>query len=194
MKLSLCNLSTIALGQECKYFLYWTRYKRNLLWLVHSSFITVVTFCPVSQTCPPVNDLILLKILKTNLSNTADLSFVVHLGPYWNVIWFLLNSLPISDWLLYQQGLIMFLHWLQICAFSCYFFGINSPNFWMTNWKVFRNSSVMKSLTVRHFSYEYLHKFLGFLHIALFIGMLQALFFQKFKVRWFMDVCARFLN
>ena len=54
----------------------------------------------------------------------------------------------------------------------------------------------MKSLTVRHFSYEYLQEFLGygswcfegvliilpfkevFLHITSFIGMLQALFFQ----------------
>ena len=44
-------------------------------------------------------------------------------------MWFLLNLLPISDWLLYQQGLVML---------PC------------------RISSVVKSVTVCHFSYEYL--------------------------------------
>ena len=33
-------------------------------------------------------------------------------------MWFLLNLLPISDWLLYQQGLVMLPCWQQICAFQ----------------------------------------------------------------------------
>ena len=69
----------------------------------------------------------------------------------------------------------------------------------------------MKSLIVCHFSYEYLQKFLGyepfcsedvlifpfhggFLHMTSFIGMLQALFFQIFKVHGFIDVHVKFLN
>ena len=70
----------------------------------------------------------------------------------------------------------------------------------------------MNSLTVWHFSYENFQEFLGyepfcfenvlfflalrggFLHITSFIGMLQALFFQEFKVHGFMDECAKFLN
>ena len=69
----------------------------------------------------------------------------------------------------------------------------------------------MKSLIVWHFSYEYLQEFPGykpfcsenilifplhggFLHITSFIGMLQALFLQIFKVHGFMDVYANFLN
>ena len=34
----------------------------------------------------------------------------------------------------------------------------------------------------------------GFLHITSFIGILQALFSQEFKVHGFMDVCAKLLN
>ena len=69
----------------------------------------------------------------------------------------------------------------------------------------------MKSLTVWHFSYEYLREFLGygpfcsenvlifpphrgFMHITSLIGMLQRLFFQIFKVHGFMDVYAHLLN
>ena len=69
----------------------------------------------------------------------------------------------------------------------------------------------MKSLTVLHFSYEYLQEFPGyeslfskcldffalrggFLHITSFIGMIKALFFQGFKVHGFVDVCAKFLS
>ena len=69
----------------------------------------------------------------------------------------------------------------------------------------------MKSVTVWHFSYEYLQDFLGyepfcsenvsifflhggFLHINSFIGMLQALFFQIFKVHGFMDTYVKFRN
>ena len=33
-----------------------------------------------------------------------------------------------------------------------------------------------------------------FLHITSFIGMLQASFFQEFKVHGFMDVCTKFLR
>ena len=69
----------------------------------------------------------------------------------------------------------------------------------------------MKSLTAWHFSYEYLQEFLGyepfcsqnvlifsldrgFLHITPLIGILQALFFQIFKVYEFMDVYAKLRN
>ena len=69
----------------------------------------------------------------------------------------------------------------------------------------------MKSLTAWHFSYEYLREFLGyepfclqnvlifplgrvFLHITPLIGILQALFFQIFKVYGFMDVYAKLRN
>ena len=69
----------------------------------------------------------------------------------------------------------------------------------------------MKSLTVWHFSYEYLQESLGyeslfrkyieffalhrsFLHITSFIEMIQALIFQVFKVHEFVGACAKFLN
>ena len=42
----------------------------------------------------------------------------MYLGPYIDAMWFLLNLLPISDWLLYQQGLIMFPCYEQISAFQ----------------------------------------------------------------------------
>ena len=69
MKLSLCayNLSTMALGQEYKCFLYWTRNKRSLVWLVYPSFIIVVALCSVSLTRDPVNDSILLKNLSKQI-------------------------------------------------------------------------------------------------------------------------------
>ena len=91
------------------------------------------------------------KIPPKNLKNTADL-----LLPSAS------RSLPteMSDWLLYQQGLIMLPCWQQICTF--HFFRIDSPNFWVTIWKVFRNSSVMNSLIVCHISYEYLQEFPGY--------------------------------
>ena len=61
MKLSQYTFSTIALGKKYKCFSYWTSNKRSLLWLVYPSFITMVAFCSVSVTCPPVKDLVLLK-------------------------------------------------------------------------------------------------------------------------------------
>ena len=45
--------------------------------------------------------------------------------------------------------------------FSWYSFGINSPIFQVANQKNFQNYFVMKSVTVCHFSYEYLQEFLG---------------------------------
>ena len=58
MKLSQCNFSTIALGQEFKCFSYWTRNKEASF--VYPSFIIMLAFCSVSLIWPPVNDLILL--------------------------------------------------------------------------------------------------------------------------------------
>ena len=69
----------------------------------------------------------------------------------------------------------------------------------------------MKSLTVWHFSYEYLQDFLGydlcclenvliffplqrFLNTTSFIGMLQALFFQESELHGFMDVPVKFFS
>ena len=69
----------------------------------------------------------------------------------------------------------------------------------------------MKSLTVWHFSYEYLQDFLGyelfclenvliffpsqrFLNITSFIGMLQALFFEESELHGFMDVPVKFFS
>ena len=128
------NLSTIVLGQEKKRFLYWTRNKRSLHWHVHPSFIIVVAFCSVSLTCPPVNELILLKNSSKQIYEVQQTYFfLAHFGPYWNAMWFLLNLLPISDWLLYQQGQLCFFVGSKSVLFSCYFFGINSPNFWVTN-------------------------------------------------------------
>ena len=132
----------------------------------------------------------------------------MNLGPYWNATWFLLNSLAISDWLFYQQGLIMRLCWQQI---SCYFFVIKSVQILGDKLETFHNCSAMKSQTVWHFSYEYLQEFPGyeslfwkcisffafhggFLHITSFIEMIQTLIFQLFKVHGFVDVCAKFLN
>ena len=60
------------------------------------------------------------KSLKTNLKNTAVLLFSSE--TYWNPMHFLPNSLPISDWLHYQQGLSMLLCWQQICAFQLLLF------------------------------------------------------------------------
>ena len=66
--------------------------------------------------------------------------------------------------------------------FSCYFCVINSLNFWVINQKVFHNSSVMnevmKSLTVWHFSYEYLQEFLGYESFC-FENVLIFLFFTE---------------
>ena len=45
MKLSLCNFSILALGQEYKCFLHWSKNKRSLLKRVYPSFIIVVGFC-----------------------------------------------------------------------------------------------------------------------------------------------------
>ena len=101
------------------------------------------------------------KFLKRNLKNTATYFLLVHLGPYWNAIWFLLNFLPISDWLLYQQCLIMLPCWQQICAFQLLLFWCKIAQFLSDKLKVFHNSSAMASLTVWHFSHEYLQEFLG---------------------------------
>ena len=125
--------------------------------------------------------------------------FLAHLGPYWNDIWFLLNLVPISDWLLYQQALIMLLCWQQICAFRLLLFWYKIPPVFGCQLETFHSSSVMRSLTVWHFSYEYLQEFLGyeslfwkyidlfalhisFLGITSFIEMIQALIFRIFCV------------
>ena len=124
MKLSQWNFSTIASGEEYKCFPYWTRNKRNLLWLVYSSFIIIVAFCSVSLTCPPVNGFILLKhSSKQSWKIQQNYFSLVRLGPYWNDMWFLLNLVPVSDWLLHQQGLVMLPCWQQICA-------LRLPPFW----------------------------------------------------------------
>ena len=39
---------------------------------------------------------------------------------------------------------------------------MNSPIFWAKNQKAFHNLSVMKPLTVRKFSYEYIQEFLDY--------------------------------
>ena len=107
--------------------------------------------------------------------------------------------MPISDWLLYQQALIMLLCWQQICAFHLLFFWYKIAPVFGWQLETFHSSSVMRSLTVWHFSYEYLQEFLGyeslfwkyidffavhggFLHVTLFIEITQALIFQVFKV------------
>ena len=66
---------SVALGQEYKGFLYWTRNKRNLLWLVSPSLIIVVVFCSVSLTYPSVTLWLdfTKKSLKTNPKNVTDL-------------------------------------------------------------------------------------------------------------------------
>ena len=44
-------------------------------------------------------------------------------------MWFLLNLPPTSDWLLYQQGLIMLICWQQICTFQLLIFWYKLPQF-----------------------------------------------------------------
>ena len=127
-------------------------------------------------------------------------------------MWFLLNSLPISDWLLYQQGLIMLICWQQICAFQLLIFWYKLPQFLGNKLKCFpqffsnevsnsvafflwippRVSRLRALLFWKSIDFFVLHG--GFLHITSFIGMLHAVFFQEFKVHGFMDVCATFLN
>ena len=50
----------------------------------------------------------------------------------------------------------------EICTFQLLLFVINSPNFRVSHQKHFHNSSVMKSLTVWHFPFEYPQAFLGY--------------------------------
>ena len=136
----------------------------------------------------------------------------MHLGFYWNAMWFLLNSLPNSDWLLYQQGLIMLLCSQQIYAFQlllfCYklsqflgdklesfpqFFSnevSNSVPFFL--WVPPRVSRLWALLFWKCNNFFALPG--GFLHKTTFIGMLQVLFLQEFKVYRLMDVCAKCLN
>ena len=45
-------------------------------------------------------------------------------------------------------------------------------------------------LKIKCIDFFVLHR--GFLHMTLFLGMLQALFFQEFEVSGFMDVCASY--
>ena len=93
---------------------------------------------------------------------------------------FLLNLLPIFDWLLYQQGLIMLPCWQQICAFQLLLFWYKLAQFLGGKLELFHNSSVMKSLTVWHFSSYY------FIYRKATSVLL--------KVHGFMDVYVAFLN
>ena len=126
-------------------------------------------------------------------------------------MWLLLNSLLISDWLFSQQSLIMLFCWQQIGAFQLLLFWnklpkclggklesfpkffsnevCNSVAFFL--WIPPRFSRLWALLFWKCIDFFPLHR--GFLHITSFIGMLQALFFQEFKVHGFMDVCVNFL-
>ena len=137
--------------------------------------------------------------------------FLAHLGSYWNDTWFLLNLLPISDWLLYQQGLIMLFCWQKTCPFFCYFFWYKIPPIfrWQTrNFPQFFSNGVSNSVAL--FSWI-LARFSRLWVLVLKIYWLfcpsrkfsaynfiyrnvEALIFQVFKVHGFMDVCAKFLN
>ena len=116
MKSPQCNLSILALGQEYKCFLYQTRNKRKLLWLVYPSYRIAVAFCRLWQTCALVNYLIFTKnFLKTNLKYTANLPLPsAPRSLLKRHVVLAMWSLPNSDWLLYEQGLIMFLCSQQI--------------------------------------------------------------------------------
>ena len=138
MKLSLCNFSTIALGQEYKCFFYWTRNKRSLL--LFSFFTIVVAFCSVSLKCPPA--ILWMTWFYSNIpqnkskiySRLQTYFFLAHVGPYWNAMWFLLNLLPTSDWLHFQQGFnCASLLAAKLCfTFQYLIFCINSLNFCVT--------------------------------------------------------------
>ena len=117
---------------------------------MYPSFIIVVGFCFASLTCPPVNDLILLKNYTKQIWRVQQtFFFLAHLGPCWNATWFLFNSLPICDWLLYQQGLIMLLCWQQIWAFQLVIFWYTTPPIfgWQTrNFSQFFSNEVSNSV------------------------------------------------
>ena len=118
----------------------------------------------------------------------------MHLGPYWNATWFLLNLLPISDWLLYQQGLIMLLCWQQICAFQLLLFWYEIPPIfgWQTrNFPYFFSNEVSNKVAFflwilarvsRLWVLDFFALHGGFLHITPFIEMIQAWIFQVFEV------------
>ena len=188
------------MGQECKCFLFWTSNKRSLPWLVHSSFIIQVAFCSVSLTYPPVNGLVFTKkFLKTDSKSAADLLSVCRslLKQYSNYTSF----------------------WQQICAFQLLliwykphhphptppifgwkiesfqqFFGnevSNSVEFFL--WIPTKVSRLWALWFWKCIDFFALHG--GFLHITSFIiGMLQALFFRKFRGGGCMGVCAKFFN
>ena len=137
--------------------------------------------------------------------------FLAHLCPYWNTMWFLLNSLLNSDWLLYQQGLIMLLCWEQICAFRFLLFWYKLPQLLDDKLESFSQlfcNEVFNSVpfflwipprvsrlwTILFWKcINFFTRHWGFLHINSFTGMLQVSFLQEFKVHGFMDVCATFL-
>ena len=141
-----------------------------------------------------------------------DLFFPVHLCPYWNTRWLFVNLQPISDWLQYQQGLIMLLCWQQICALQLLLFWYKLHQFLvekLESFPQFFSNEVSDSVAFflwipprisklwglwfwKYVDFFVLHG--DFLHITSFIGMLLVLFFQKFKVHEFMDLCANFLN
>ena len=88
--------------------------------------------------------------------------FLAYLDPYWKAMKFFLNLLHFSDWLLYQQSLIMLLCWLKICAFQLLLSWYKLPQFLGDKLEIFHNTSVMKFLRVRHFFNEYIQEFLSY--------------------------------
>ena len=188
MKLYLCNFSILALGQKNKCFLYWTKNKRSLSGRLLFCFTDMLPFDWLDFT---------QKFLKKKSKDYKQTYFfLAHLGPYWNATWFLLNSLPFCDWLLYQQGLIMLLCWQQICAFQLLLFWYKLPQFLgdkLESCQQFFTNEVSNSVAFflwippivswlwdllfwKYIDYFALHG--GFFNITSFIGMLQALFFQ----------------
>ena len=77
-------------------------------------------------------------------------------------MWFLINWLPICDWLLYQQSLIMILCWQQICAFQWLLFCQKVPQFLGGKLERFPQFFSYEVSNSAAFFYEYLQVFLGY--------------------------------
>ena len=145
------------------------------------------------------------------LELVLNISWMI-VGPYWNAMWFLLISMPNSDWLFNHQGLIMLLCWQQICAFQFLLFKYKLPQLLRDKLESFRqffcngvsnsvpfflliSPSFFRSWAILFWKcIDFVCPSRRFSTYNSFIGMLQVSFFQKLKVHIFIDVCTEFLN
>ena len=128
MKLSQCNLLILALGQKTSVSCTELGLSVPLTYIpfLHNSGSLLLCFTDV-PSCDSLN--FTQKFLKTNLKSNADLLLPSASRFLLNGHVALANSLTISDWLFFQQSLIILLCWQQIGAFHLLLFWNKLPKF-----------------------------------------------------------------